>query len=165
MGAPTLPFGDGVDITAIGDSEIFTRIVNNTINGNAEQGLDLNTAGNGSIAAFVVGNNLAGNDISDDPATVPIESGIADMTAINAATGNICIAMSNNFFNLPAIFANAGGPADFLVELDGVTNGDGIPTFLPAAGAFGMGTFSTVCEPTIATEEAVFAANGFPPLP
>ena len=165
VGAPTLPFGDGVDITAIGDSEIFTRIVNNTINGNAEQGLDLNTAGNGSIAAFVVGNNLAGNDISDDPATVPIESGIADMTAINAATGNICIAMSNNFFNLPAIFANAGGPADFLVELDGVTNGDGIPTFLPAAGAFGMGTFSTVCEPTIATEEAVFAANGFPPLP
>lgn len=164
-GAPTVPFGDGLDITATGSSEIFARINNNLINGNAEQGVDLTTLGTGQITAVMSNNNVANNDISDDLATPGNEAGNADMTATNAIGGNMCVSMSNNFFNLPAIFTNAAGPAGFTVELDGLTNGFGVPVLNPNAAAFTISAFGTVCEPAIVVEEAAFSAAGFPPLP
>ena len=160
-GAPTLPFGDGVDILATGTSEIFARITNNTITGNAEQGIDLTTLGAGSITTIVEGNDISNNDTQDDGATLPIESGNVDMTAFNAVAGNICVGLSNNLFNLPVVFANASGPANFVVEVDGLSNGFVTPVLAPAAAAFTVGTFSTVCEPAIVAEEAAFGLNGF----
>ncbi len=164
-GQPAIPFGDGIDITAADDSQIFTRILNNQITGNAEQGVDIDTVGDGQVTALLVNNFISGNDTQDDATTPVNEANNADMTVNNDVTGNICIAMSTNFFSLPVIFNNLSGPANFRVELDGLTNGPGVPVFLPGPGAFTIGPFSTICSPAIDAEEAAFEANGFVPLP
>ncbi len=152
-GAPTVPFGNGIDLTAAEDAEIYTRITNNRINNNADEGLEMNTLGSGQIFALVEGNNIAGNDIGEDANTVPPDAGIADMTVNNAVGGNVCIAMTNNFFTLPVIFTNLSGPANFRFERNGQTVN---PIFLPNAAAFEIGLFGTECEPAIEAEEAVF---------
>ena len=163
-GQPTVPFGDGIEVIAAGDSTISARIRNNNITGNGEQGIDLRTAGMGTLNAFVTGNLVTGNDVGEDPATAAIEAGNADMTAANAFGGTMCVAMSNNFFNLPAFFTNANGSGAFTVERDGLTNG---PNLILVGGdaAFTIGTFSTICEPTIAAEDLAFGGSGFPPTP
>jgi hypothetical protein len=113
----------------------------------------MNTTGSGEITALVVGNNISLNDTADDGTTGPIESGNADMTVNNAVGGDVCIAMTNNFFSLPVVFTNLSGPANFRFERNGQTVN---PVLLPNAAAYYIGTFSTQCEPAIAAEEAVF---------
>ncbi len=166
-GAPTLPFGDGIRVTATGPSEIFTRILNNSSTGNADQGLAIETSGPGRVIASVRNNFLAGNDTQDDASTIPIESNNLDMRAINGIggpfTGEICLSMSTNFFTLPAVLSNFSGAGNFTVELDGLTNGIGQPVF--AVGPFNIQPFGTVCDPAINAEELAFELSGFAPLP
>jgi hypothetical protein len=161
-GQPAVPFADGINILAGGDSEIFTRILNNRITLNAEQGLDIQTVGNGQVTALVSGNFLANNDTQDDIATVPVESGNQDMTATNGVTGQICISMSTNFFNLPVLFVNNSGAGAFTLELDGLTNGLGVPTLV---GPFTILPFGSTCSPAIDAEDLAFRLDGFTPLP
>ena len=166
-GTPAIPFGDGVSIAAGGESELALRLVNNQITGNGEQGVDIDTTGDAQVNALLQGNFLAGNDTQDDATTVPIESGNADMTATNLAGGadQICIAMSTNFFTLPVVFTNTAGIGQFEVELDGLTNGLGVPIFNPGIGAFTISPFGSTCAPAINAEDAAFQGNGFTPLP
>ncbi len=164
-GAPALPFGNGIDIRANGDSEVFTRILNNNVTANADPGLNIATGGNGQVTALVAGNFLSGNDTQDDGTTIPIESGIADVTVSNVVTGRICLAMSTNFYSLPTILTNLSGAANFEVELDGATNGPGPVIFLPNAAAFTLTPFGAQCAMDIDIEELAFDLNGFSPWP
>ncbi len=164
-GQPALPFGDGINILATEDSEIFTRIQNNQITTNADQGVDIVTADNGQVTALVSGNFIAGNDTQDDTTTLPNEANNFDMLVTNDLTGRICIAMSTNFFTLPALFTNNSGNTDFEVELDGLTNGLGVPIFAGGVANFTINPFGTVCSPAIDAEDLAFQANGFAPLP
>ncbi len=152
-----LPFGDGINITSVDEAQVFTRVVNNLVTGNAEQGLRLNTAGEGSITAVVVGNNMAGNDLGEDAGNDPtIDNNIADMAAVNAVSGNICLAMTNNFFTLDVVLNNLSGPGNFLFERNGLTVSEPQLIFLPNIAAFSIGTFSLVCDPAIDAEAAIF---------
>ena len=152
-----LPFGDGINITAVDESQIFTRIVNNLVTRNAEQGLRFDTFDEGSITAVVVGNNMAGNDLGEDAGNDPtIDNNIADMAAVNAVSGNICLAMTNNFFTLDVVLNNLSGPGNFLFERNGLTVSEPQLIFLPSIASFSIGTFSLVCEPAIEAEEAIF---------
>lgn len=157
--ATNLPYFHGISVVATGDSVINASITNNSVTANFEQGVNLATVGSGSINAVMIANSISGNDVGED-VLVPITSGLADMTATNAAGGTMCLAMSNNFFTLPAIVTNAGGAASFRLELDGLTNGVGVPTIV---GAVTPGPFSAVCLPAFNTEAAAFVADGFPP--
>ena len=67
--------------------------------------------------------------------------------------------MSNNFFVLPVRLENLGAPADFILELDGSTNGIGVPGIL--AGGFDLRAFGSTCEPAIVVQEGVFTGLGF----
>ena len=73
--------------------------------------------------------------------------------------------MSTNFFTLPVIFTNTAGAAQFVVELDGLTNGLGVPVFTPNPAAFTINPFGSTCAPAINAEDTAFQANGFTPLP
>ncbi len=157
-----LPFGDGINIVAAGDSEQYLRILNNNVTANAEQGLDITTVGNGQVSALVDGNFLAGNDTQDDGSTIPPENGIADITVTNDVTGQICLAMSTNFFTLPAFITNNSGAANFELELDGLTNG---PAPIITVGVFTVNPFPTNCAMNINIEETAFNLNGFAPWP
>lgn len=171
VGTPNVPFNpqNGIDLTASQVSAIFTRITNNAITGSGGPGLDLNTLDEGQVSALVSGNFISGNDLQEDPATLPLEALTSDMTVTNATAGSICLAMSNNFFNLfytnPVLLTNNSGPNNFTVELDGLSNGIGVPTFAPDITQFDIATFGTICSPAIDIEDAAFEAAGFPPLP
>ncbi len=159
--ANTLPFFHGVNIDAGGDSVVTTRMSNNLITQNFERGVNVSTSGNATVNALLTNNNIGFNDQGEDPTNDPIQDQfISDATFANGAGGNICLAMSNNFFAFPVEFFNAGAPAQFLIELDGLSNGFG-PGAIGAG--FTIGPFSAVCVPTIDAIEAAFIADGFPP--
>ncbi len=159
-----LPFFDGILITGNGASRIDARIVNNLITLSADQGLQANLTGTGSMNLFLDGNSATGNDFGEDPADDPIINAtlLQILVQNQGAGGNVCLAMTNNFFNgNGTLLTNGGLAANFIVELDGLTNSPNINN----VGPLTIGTFSTVCLPAIVTEEAAFTAAGFPPLP
>ncbi len=154
-----LPYFHGVQVIAAGDSSVNIALTSNNINGNFEQGVSMSTLGSGSINAVLIGNSIVNNDVGeDDPA--PITSNIADMIITNAPLGTISLAMSNNFFVLPAFVINGGGAVSFVLELDGITNGVGVPITI---GAFTFSPYSVITIPAFNAETAAFEAAGFPP--
>ena len=177
----------GIDLDTFGTSEMLLVLTSNEITTNLEAGLDVNASGtNSRISARLQNNNLStngtfgffmrttnngtgtdgglldvlavSNSISNNDASGTVGR---DMFARNSSLSRICLAMSNNFFVLPASLQNLGAPADYIVELDGATNGIGQPVFVPSAADFDLRTFGTVCEPAIAAQEGVFAGLGF----
>ena len=163
IGQPDLPFFDGISLNATGNSSINGRFNNNLTTGNAERGVDIFTAGTSAINLAFVGNNFSGNDITEDPNNgVPNDIFISDFDAFNSAGSTICLSMSSTLVGLPENLINMGGLADFVLELDGGTNGlFGLPT-PPNIDAQ---PFGSVCDPAISAEEAAFVGAGFPPTP
>ena len=155
-----LPFFNGIAITSTDESVISAMVTNNSISGNFEQGVAFNSLGTSVLNAILIGNNIAGNDIGEDAPMPPITANNADMVANNGPLATTCLAMSNNFFALPAIVTNAGGAVSFQLELDGITNGLGVPAVF---GAVTNGPFSALCIPNFNTEADAFEADGFPP--
>lgn len=177
---------DGIDVDSFGTSEMLLVLTSNQSNTNAASGLDVNAGGDSRISSRMTNNNLTtngtfgaflrttnngtgtgggalevlalNNAISNNDTTVTVG---ADMFARNSTLGRVCLAMSNNFFVLPARLENLGAPADYIVELDGSTNGIGQPVFVPSIADFDLRTFGAVCEPAIVAQEAVFTGLGF----
>lgn len=158
LGAADLPHFSGIEIAATQDSLLSTRVANNVVNGYGDAGLDIVSTDNAALNASVIGNNLAGNDIFNPVAMLGPPTD--DFRALNLSnTSSLCLSMSNNFFTLGAVIANAAiAPGQFPLELDGFTNGFG--------AAIGVNTadtpFGSTCLPAIQAEEAAFAAAGFP---
>ena len=162
IGQTDLPFHDGISFEASGSSSINARVTNNFVSGNAERGVDIDTMGASTINAQFVGNNFGGNDQTDDVNTAPDERFEFDFAALNMPGSTICLSMSSTFLVFPENLVNLGGLEDFVLELDGGTNGFfGLPT------PFNIDTeeFGTTCDPAIAAEELAFIAAGFPPTP
>jgi len=167
-GNPTLPFFDGLRISATGSSQIHASLTNNLFTGNFERGLRLESSGTAVLNALLTGNAIAGNDVGEDPANDPIiDNGFIDFTATNSSTGTaagypgMSLAFSETDLALAGILTNLSAPVDFVVELDGVTNDPFI--FVPGPGAFTFLPFGSVCEPAFLLEEADFIGAGFPP--
>ena len=175
---------DGMEIDTFGTAEMLLMLTSNTATGNATSGLNVNAGGvgshissrmqnnnfttNGTFGAFmrtsnsgvVDGGNLdvlmISNAISNNDTTATVNR---DMNVLNSSLGSVCLAMSNNFFVLPVRLENLGAGVDFVLELDGSTNGIGVPGI--QVGAFDLRAFGSTCEPAIAAQEAVFAGLGF----
>ncbi len=153
-----LPYFDGINI-AVTENSIFNgRFVNNRMNDNFERSLDIQTSNNGVANILLVGNAF-GSDFGED-APPAQTSNLDDMDITNGVGGTICLAMSNNTFQWPAFVFNPGNPTAFTLELDGLTNGIGVPTIVDPVTLAPFGTF---CEPAIAAEEALFISKGFDP--
>ncbi len=160
---PELPFFDGINLLAAGRSLMDARITNNTITGNFERSVDLLATDTATMNVLMVDNNAAGNDQGEDLGNDPIiDSFLEDFRAINnnAGTSNICLSMSNNFFAFGSLILNQlpNLPSQFILELDGNTNGFGPGIGINTQNA----PFGSTCEVSIAAEEAAFAAAGFP---
>lgn len=179
---------DGVDLDSFGTAEMLLVMTSNISSTNTASGLNINAGGtnsrisarltnnnltqNGTFGAFMrTSNNGAGTDgglldvlmvsnaVSNNDTSGTV---LRDMNASNSSLGRICLAMSNNFFVLPVRLENLGAPTDFVVELDGSTNGIGVPQiFDPSPAAFDLRAFGAVCEPAIVAQETVFAGLGF----
>lgn len=160
-GGATLPFFDGINAIAFDDSQMNLRFEGNDVTGNFERGIDVVATGSSNINALWVANDLSGNDLADDAATIPPENNISDVDVLNSAGSTICLAMSSNFFTNGFNPINLGAVGDFVIELDGVTNGFG-PGSLP--GNITTQPFGTVCEAAIDAEELAFLADGFPAI-
>ncbi|MEC9093714.1 MAG: right-handed parallel beta-helix repeat-containing protein [Planctomycetota bacterium] len=174
---------NAVDLDTFGTSEMLLVMTSNFMNANGFAGLNVNAGGdnsristrlennnmsqNGTFGAFMrTTNNISGTsggllDIMAVSNSISANLSVADMLVDNSTLGRVCIAMSNNFFVLPAALRNPGAPADFIVELDGSTNGIGQPVFIPSVANFDLRAFGTVCEPAIVAQEGVFAGLGF----
>jgi hypothetical protein len=153
-----LPYFDGVNLVVSGDSVLNARITNNTLNDNFERSIDILTTDSGISNLLLVGNTM-GSDFGEDAAPAQT-SNLVDMVVANDPGGTTCLAMSNNKFQWPAFVTNAAGAAGYILELDGLTNGLGVPIVI---GPVTTAPFGTFCEPAIAAEEAFFIASGFDP--
>lgn len=154
---PTMdPYFDGINILSAGASRQSLRIDNNNISGNQEFGMDINTLGTSQIDVLLTGNTISNNDTGTN------SPGVNDFQSVNGATGTLCLAMSTNFYALNANVVNNNAPANYTVELDGATNGPGVPNFIGGVGNFNVVPFGTTCLPNIQAQEAVFAGAGFP---
>ncbi|MFM7118327.1 MAG: beta strand repeat-containing protein, partial [Planctomycetota bacterium] len=156
-----LPFFSGIFLRATADASLNGRITNNLVTGNFDRGLLVETLNNANTALLLAGNNMSGNDLGEDLGNAPIvDSFLEDLNIFNGAGATTCVAMTNNFFTLDAVFTNAGGIPDFQLELDGVTNSFGGGAFF--GGPIVFPAFGTVCVPAINAEAAAFNAAGFP---
>lgn len=159
-----LPFFHGISLVAADAARLNGTISNNLVTQNFERGLLVNTFDTATTNLLLANNNLSGNDVGDDTNVPGVEAGQEDMLITNDFTSKTCIAMTSNFFTLPATFVNDGAAIDFRVELDGATNSfGGGANFLPTIADFTFPAFGTVCQPAINAEAAAFQANGFPP--
>ncbi len=140
--------GGGVNLSTADDSRADIIVNGNTMTGNGAPGMSLLTAGDSTINALWINNAMSGN------------TG-AGATATNAPMSNICLAMSSNFFSNGFTAVNNAAAVDFVVELDGFTNGFG-PGALP--GNVTVLPFGSTCEPAIALQQAAFNAAGFPDI-
>ena len=156
-----LPFFDGIAVTANDAARIDARFVNNLVTASADIGLQVNHFSTGQMNLFLDGNALTGNDFGEDPANDPIiDANNIQIGIQNLGGGQICLAMTNNFYGgAGTVLVNGGVAADFELELDGLTNS--LP--ITQVGPFTVNPFGTNCEPDITTQEGVFVANGFPP--
>lgn len=151
----------GININAGGtNSRISARMENNNFSGNGTFGAFMRTSNNGGgtdgglLDILMVNNSVSNND------TLALVG--RDMNVSNSSLGRVCLAMSNNFFVLPVRLENNGAPADFILELDGSTNGIGVPGILdPTPADFDLRAFGSTCEPAIVAQEGVFAGLGF----
>jgi Right handed beta helix region len=143
---------DGVNILSQAGSRLSMRVDNNAFTTNTESGLQMRTAGAAQIDALLTGN-------------VFNNTGLEDLDAENGPAGRVCLAMGSNAFARNALLTNNGAPVDYVVELDGSTNGLGVPTFNPGIAFFDINPFGTVCEPNIVAQENAFLGLGFPPSP
>ena len=161
MTQPDLPFADGISFIASGSSSINARVTNNLTTGNAERGMDIDTFGTSTINAEFIGNNFGLNDVSEDTTNDPIidDVNVSDFEAINRIGSTICLSMSSNLVFFPENLVNLSAQEDFVLELDGGSNGFfGLPT-PPNIEAM---DFGTTCDPAITAEEMAFTAAGFP---
>lgn len=156
-----LPYFDGVDVTVSDTSKLNLILTNNTIINNWERSFELTNSGlAGAMANIVMSGNAMHSDIGED-GPAPITAGAVDMVVLNGAGGSsTCLSMSSNFFFLTAFAINVGAPGTFTLELDGLTNGVGVPIQI---GPITPAAFGSTCSPAIAAEEAFFEANGFAP--
>ncbi len=155
-GLGDLPHEDGMRIFINGGTG-NVRMVNNVSSGHAQQGLNLTTAGTGQLNVLLEGNVITGNDLGDDPLN-PAELLTRDLLVTNGFAAGTCLAMSNNVFSLDATVVNNSGAPSFVLELDGLTNGAGVPTII---GAVTNQPFGSTCLPAIVAEEAAFNLLGF----
>ena len=161
-GQADLPFHDGIALTANGMSSINARVGNNFATANAEFGVEVVTNGTSTINALFSGNNLNFNDITEDMNNMPIVDALGiDFVATNGLGSQMALSFTSNFLVGDILF-NAGAPGDFIVELDGLSNG--------VAGTFALFNitqvgFGTVVEGLLSAEEAAFDAAGFPAEP
>jgi hypothetical protein len=153
-----LPYFDGINIGVAGNSTVNARIVNNLLEDNFERSLTVQTFNSG-VANILLEGNVMGSDFGEDQPPAQT-SNLDDMDIVNGPAGTICLAMSNNSFQWPAFVVNNGGAAAFILELDGLTNGIGVPIVI---GPVTNAPYGTFCEPAINAEEAFFIANGFDP--
>ena len=138
--------GAGINLNSNDTSLVSFNLIGNAISGNAGGGTNLTTAGTSAINAFWENNGFTGN-------------GTPAASANNGAGSLLCIALSSNFFDNGFAANNAGAVGDFVVELDGLSNGFGAGT-LPANVT--VAAFGSTCQPAITTEENAFTAAGFP---
>ena len=161
-GQPDTPFFNGIDLDTAGMAQLNINISGNLINGNAEAGIDFTTGGMSSINGSVVGNNLLGNDITEDAGTPAIEANGFDVEALNNVGSNLALAFSNNALDLSTL-VNNGAIGDFILELDGFSNGIIFANPFPAN--ITQADFGTVVEPANEAASAAFMLEGFPPSP
>lgn len=163
LGDPdALPYANGIDITASNTSVVNLAMTNNLVTNNFERGLFLGTTGTGTLNAVLVGNNLADNDAGEDIGNDPIQdSNLIDIEFTNGVNGTMCVALSSNFFQFDTLFQNLAAANDFVVELDGLTNGI---TMADVGGNFNPQPFGSVCQGLLDAEDLAFQASGFPPL-
>lgn len=162
LGDPAaLPFANGMTIIASDESVVTAILTNNLVTQNFEFGIAMGTLGEGTLNSVMVGNNFSGNDTGEDTANDPIvDSNINDALYQNSATGTMCVAMSSNFFQFNAVFQNFAGVPDFVIELDGLTNGF---TSADIGPGFTYLPFGSTCQGLVTAEELAFLADGFPP--
>ena len=135
---------DGIRSIASGSSILSTRVENISATGNGGQDADIDTLQTGTYNGLFIGNTFG------------------DFNVENGATGNVCLALSTNAFAQGATLTNNSAPTDFVVELDGTSNGIGEPTFQPGQGQFVQPAFGSRCEPEIQNSEFTFGSFGFP---
>jgi len=153
-------FFDAIELNAFGSSRLSTRIVANQLVNNYELGIDINAFGNATVNASLISNTLA-NDIGQDAdATAALVSTSFDFdfdATNNGLNSSVCLELSSNSFRSAALF-NQFSMQDFVVELDGASNG------ITDADLAGLGLVTDtvgICEGLINDEELFFAANGF----
>ncbi len=160
-----LPFLDGVTITANDAARIDARVTNNIIQGSGDIGLVVTNNSTNDVNLLLSNNTITGNDIGEDPANDPIiDSNFAEILFVNnGAGGNVCLAMTNNFFSaIGTEIFNFGAVGEFTLELDGFTNSPFITVNAPPGNAVTGAGFGTTCEPAIAAQETAFQVLGFP---
>ena len=151
----------GFNFNAQGNANLGLTLLNNDAHGNFEHGLAMYTLGNGNIDTVITGNRFSLNDVGedgdDDFGGAP-EQNSEDVAITNFGT-TICASLSTNFFSTTnsAVLTNTLGPANFVVELDGVSNQQP-PTLINVS----LAPYGTVCQPNIDLLDAVFTGAGFP---
>ncbi|MEZ6095048.1 MAG: right-handed parallel beta-helix repeat-containing protein [Pirellulaceae bacterium] len=135
------------------------RLENNLITDAFERGIILQTTGNSTLNASLIGNAIADNDRGEAlPDGIINNINQVEAEFINGAGSQMCLTMSNNSFDWATLFTNNSAPIDFLIELDGATNG--FVTGDIGAG-FTFPAFGAICEPAISAEETAFLLDGF----
>jgi hypothetical protein len=151
----------GFNFNTAGAAHIGLTLSDSDAHGNFEHGLAMYTLG-GTIDTVITNNRFTLNDVGDDDddnfGIAPPETNSEDVAITNFG-GQICAALSTNFFSTTnsAVLSNTLGPANFVVELDGVSN-QLAPTLLGTSAA----PYGTVCQPNIDLLGTVFTGAGFP---
>ncbi|MEC7604314.1 MAG: hypothetical protein VX668_09875, partial [Planctomycetota bacterium] len=151
----------GFNFNAQGNANLGLTLLNNDAHGNFEHGLAMYTLGNGNIDTVITGNRFSLNDVGEDGDTDfgdPPEQNSEDVAITNFGT-TIVASLSTNFFSTAnsAVLTNTLGPANFVVELDGVSNQQP-PTLINVS----LAPYGTVAQPNIDLLDAVFTGAGFP---
>ncbi len=157
-----LPFFHGIDISSNDTSTLAYRMVSNDINNSFEFGARQLANDSSNMIAIWLNNDLSGNDIADDLSTIPGENlGIDFVVANVGPLANTCWSLSTNLFDTNVI-ANTGLAANFIVELDGITNNNGFNNG-DIGTPFTSRPFGSTCQPAYDAVVAAFDAAGFPP--
>ncbi|MEM9410766.1 MAG: right-handed parallel beta-helix repeat-containing protein, partial [Planctomycetota bacterium] len=113
----TLDFldGDGLEVSATGNSSINMRVVNNQLTGSLDDGFDIASSGTSTINAEFLNNNISSGFFNQDN------------IATNGAMSSMCLSFSNNtIISDNVALVNAGAAPNFVIELDGLSNGPGV---------------------------------------
>jgi hypothetical protein len=163
--------GSGLVHNLMGNSRGLDYLRASTFTNNGTDGVQNFVGRNAILSTRVDNNDFSGNggtDYSVDVVSMGTFNGLVQnstfgtFTADNRVNSNICLALSTNSFAGGATLTSNSAPAGFVVELDGISNGVGQPTFAPNAAAFQQRPYGTVCEPAIAAQETFFSGLLFP---
>ena len=122
-------FDTGIFVTASGNISQQLTIKNNSINGNAEQGILVRTTDSAQVVADIQDNVVAGNNVGS-----PSLTGI-EVETNNTAPGSLCLRFEGNSSDTNATFTLADNSRFDVVDLANVdTNNAGTVSLVDLSG-------------------------------